>query len=80
MSARSSGCPCRPGRSRSLAPGASAVVLADGPGDAPVIGGVAEALAVADDVQVRLFGKPDMRARAAHGRRARGRRGCRGGA
>ncbi len=44
-----------------LAPGASAVVLADGPGDAPVVTGVAEALAVSVDVQVRLFGKPDAR-------------------
>lgn len=44
-----------------LAPGASAVVLADGPGDAPSYTGLAEALAIGDDVQVRLFGKPDAR-------------------
>ena len=36
-------------------------MLADGPGDAPLVTGVAEALAVAEDVQVRLFGKPDAR-------------------
>lgn len=44
-----------------LAPGASAVVLADGPGDAPTYTGLAGALAIGDDVQVRLFGKPDAR-------------------
>ena len=48
--------------------------LAEGPGDAPVVTGVAEALAVADDVQVRLFGKPDARPGPPHGRRARRRR------
>ena len=55
------GLPVPAGEIPLLAPGASAVVLADGPGDAPQVTGVAEALAVADDVQVRLFGKPDAR-------------------
>ena len=55
------GLPVPAGEIALVAPGASAVVLADGPGDAPVVSGVAEALAVGDDVQVRLFGKPDAR-------------------
>ena len=55
------GLPVPAGEIPLLAPGASAVVLAGGPGDAPSYAGVAEALAVADDVQVRLFGKPDAR-------------------
>jgi phosphoribosylglycinamide formyltransferase 2 len=44
-----------------LAPGASAVLLAAETGDAPQVEGLAAALAVGDDVQVRLFGKPDAR-------------------
>ena len=55
------GLPVPAGEVPLLAPGASAVVLADGPGDAPSYSGLAEALAVGDDVQVRLFGKPDAR-------------------
>ena len=55
------GLPVPAGEIPLVAPGASAVVLADGPGDAPTVTGVAEALAVGDDVQVRLFGKPDAR-------------------
>ena len=42
-------------------PGASAVILAQDTGDAPLVEGVAQALAVGPDVQVRLFGKPDAR-------------------
>ena len=42
-------------------PGASAVILADRAGDAPRYAGLADALAVDADVQVRLFGKPDAR-------------------
>jgi phosphoribosylglycinamide formyltransferase 2 len=42
-------------------PGASAVVLADRALQAPVAHGVEEALAVGEDVQLRLFGKPDGR-------------------
>ena len=45
---------------RLLAPGASAVVLADGVSDAPAFDGVADALSEAR-VQVRLFGKPEVR-------------------
>jgi phosphoribosylglycinamide formyltransferase 2 len=56
------GLPLPAGEVPLLAPGASAVILAPGPGEAPVARGVEEALAVAPDVQVRLFGKPDMRA------------------
>ncbi len=55
------GLPVPPGEVPLIAPGASAVILAQGPGDAPRYEGVAEALAVGDDVQVRLFGKPDGR-------------------
>jgi len=43
------------------APGASAVILAEEAGDAPLVEGVAQALAGGPDVQVRLFGKPDAR-------------------
>lgn len=43
------------------APGASAVVLGEAQADAPVIDGVAEALAVDPSVDVRLFGKPEAR-------------------
>ncbi len=57
------GLPIPAGEVPLLAPGASAVLLADGPGDAPRVEGLAEALAVAPDVQVRLFGKPDARPR-----------------
>lgn len=45
-----------------IAPGASAVLLAGGPADAPQVEGLADALALGDDVQVRLFAKPDARA------------------
>ena len=41
--------------------GASAVVLAEGESQSPVIGGVSEALAAAPDSDLRLFGKPDSR-------------------
>lgn len=43
-------------------PGASAVLLGSEDNPAPVIGGVAAAMAVAPNVDVRLFGKPDARA------------------
>jgi phosphoribosylglycinamide formyltransferase 2 len=43
------------------APGASAVLLAQSAGDAPRIDGLGDALAIGDDVQVRLFSKPDAR-------------------
>ncbi len=55
------GLPVPPGEVPLIAPGASAVILADGPGDAPRYDGLGAALAVGDDVQVRLFGKPDAR-------------------
>ena len=44
-----------------IAPGASAVILAQAAGDAPAYEGLGEALCAGDDVQVRLFGKPDAR-------------------
>lgn len=44
-----------------LAPGASAVLLADATHDTPVIEGVAEAQAIDPSVEVRVFGKPDAR-------------------
>lgn len=44
-----------------VSPGASAVILASADGDAPVYTGLGEALSVSDDVQVRIFGKPDAR-------------------
>ncbi len=55
------GLPVPAGEIPLLAPGASAVVLAGERLDAPRHEGLAEALAVADDVQVRVFGKPDAR-------------------
>ncbi len=55
------GLPVPAGEIELLAPGASAVILASGSGDAPRYKGLADALAVSEDVQVRLFGKPDAR-------------------
>ncbi len=55
------GLPVPPGEIPLGAPGASAVILAEDHGDAPLIEGVEQALAVGPDVQVRLFGKPDAR-------------------
>ena len=58
---------------RQLGPAASAVILAHGDSDAPSFGGLAEALSIAD-VQVRLFGKPEV-----HGHRRMGVAVARGG-
>ena len=44
-----------------LSAGASAVCLATGHGDPPMISGVAEAMAVDASVDVRVFAKPDAR-------------------
>jgi phosphoribosylglycinamide formyltransferase 2 len=44
-----------------LGPGASAVLLAERGDQQPVVEGVAEALAVHESVQARIFGKPDAR-------------------
>jgi phosphoribosylglycinamide formyltransferase 2 len=55
------GLPVPAGEVPLLAPGASAVLLATEVGDAPRVAGLAAALAAGDDVQVRLFGKPDAR-------------------
>jgi phosphoribosylglycinamide formyltransferase 2 len=55
------GLPVPDGQVPLVSPGASAVVLADSEGDAPAYSGVAEALAVSPDVQLRIFGKPDGR-------------------
>ncbi len=55
------GLPVPAGEIPLIAPGASAVILAEGPGDAPQYTGLHMALAAGDDVQVRLFGKPDAR-------------------
>ncbi len=44
-----------------LSPGASAVCLATAHTDAPVVGGVAEAMAVDPSVDVCVFAKPDAR-------------------
>lgn len=44
-----------------LAPGASAVVLAEHETDRPVVEGLQEALDVDPSIQVRIFGKPDAR-------------------
>lgn len=57
------GLPVPAGEVPLAAPGASAVLLAGGPGDAPRVEGLAAALALAPDVEVRLFGKPDARPR-----------------
>jgi phosphoribosylglycinamide formyltransferase 2 len=42
-------------------PGASAVLLAPGSNDRPIVVGLADALLVDDGVEVRVFGKPDAR-------------------
>jgi phosphoribosylglycinamide formyltransferase 2 len=42
-------------------PGASAVLLAERQDDSPVVEGLAEAMAVDPNVEVRIFGKPDAR-------------------
>jgi len=55
------GLPVPAGEIPLAAPGASAVILAEDAGDAPLVEGVEHALAVGPDVQVRLFGKPDAR-------------------
>ena len=55
------GLPVPAGEVPLLSPGASAVCLATAQGDAPVIGGVAEAMAVDPSVDVRVFAKPDAR-------------------
>ena len=55
------GLPVPAGQVPLVSPGASAVILADGDGDDPSYPGVAEALAVSPDVQLRIFGKPDAR-------------------
>jgi phosphoribosylglycinamide formyltransferase 2 len=55
------GLPVPAGEIPLAAPGASAVILAEAAGDAPLVHGVAEALAAGPDVEVRLFGKPDAR-------------------
>ncbi len=44
-----------------LRPGASAVLLAEGENEAPIVEGLDEALAVDSTVEVRVFGKPDAR-------------------
>ncbi|MDP2712674.1 MAG: formate-dependent phosphoribosylglycinamide formyltransferase [Solirubrobacteraceae bacterium] len=55
------GLPVPAGEVPLLSPGASAVCLAAAQGDAPVIAGVAEAMAVDPSVDVRVFAKPDAR-------------------
>ena len=55
------GLPVPAGQVPLVSPGASAVILADGDGDDPSYTGVAEALAVSPDLQLRIFGKPDAR-------------------
>ena len=55
------GLPVPAGDIELLAPGASAVVLATSSGDAPSYDGIEAALATSDAVDVRIFGKPDMR-------------------
>jgi len=55
------GLPVPAGRVRLTSPGASAVVLAQDTLDAPAFGGLAQALAVDEAIDVRLFGKPDAR-------------------
>lgn len=55
------GLPVPAGQVPLVSPGASAVILAEADGDAPSYTGVAEALAVSPDVQLRIFGKPDAR-------------------
>ena len=55
------GLPVPAGEVPLLSAGASAVCLATAQGDAPSIGGVAEAMAVDPSVDVRVFAKPDAR-------------------
>ena len=55
------GLPVPAGEVPLLSAGASAVCLATAQGDAPLIGGVAEAMAVDPSVDVRVFAKPDAR-------------------
>ncbi len=55
------GLPVPTGEVELLAPGASAVVLATGTGDAPRYAGLDAALATSDAVDLRIFGKPDAR-------------------
>ena len=55
------GLPVPAGEVPLLSPGASAVCLASADGDAPVISGIAAALAVDPSVDVRVFSKPDAR-------------------
>ncbi len=55
------GLPVPDGQVPLVSPGASAVILAEADGDDPSYPGVAEALAVSPDVQLRIFGKPDAR-------------------
>jgi phosphoribosylglycinamide formyltransferase 2 len=55
------GLPVPAGEVALLSPGASAVCLATAQGDAPVITGVAEAMAVDPSVEVRVFAKPEAR-------------------
>jgi phosphoribosylglycinamide formyltransferase 2 len=55
------GLPVPAGEVALLSPGASAVCLATALGDAPMISGVAEAMAVDPSVDVRVFAKPDAR-------------------
>ena len=55
------GLPVPAGEVALLSPGASAVCLATARGDAPSVGGVADAMAVDPSVEVRVFSKPDAR-------------------
>jgi phosphoribosylglycinamide formyltransferase 2 len=55
------GLPVPAGEVPLLSPGASAVCLATAPGGTPRIAGVAEALSVDPNVDVRVFSKPDAR-------------------
>lgn len=55
------GLPVPEGQVPLVSPGASAVILGETDGDAPSYSGLDEALAVSDDVQLRIFGKPDSR-------------------
>ena len=55
------GLPVPEGHVPLVSPGASAVILGEADGDAPSYSGLDEALAVSDDVQLRIFGKPDSR-------------------
>jgi phosphoribosylglycinamide formyltransferase 2 len=55
------GLPVPEGEIPLLSPGASAVCLSTGTGDAPSVEGVAAAMAVDPSVDVRVFAKPDAR-------------------